>query len=488
MRDFVAALRGLTIRGRSFLAAGAACVVSAVLLGEQDLLRIGILLACLPILAAAVVCRTRYRLSCTRRLEPRRVTAGDRVAVRIQLENVSRSASSVLFVEDTAGSGLGGGARFVLDRIEPGGRRDLTYALRATTRGRYQIGPMAIRLGDPFGLCELTRSFRSLDELVVAPALERLPRALPRGSASQRAEQRRVSGLVGEDETTTRPYRPGDDLRRVHWKTTARSGEMMVRREEHPHTSAATLLLDSRARAWPGSPGFTGAPGSDAFEWAIGAVGGIGMHLARGGHRVRLITDRGPVTTIAGTALSGLLDELSTLSPAQTASLRPALAAARRPGAGAGQGGMIVAVLGHADSTLATALCGLRPTGAPAIAVLVDVTSWDPGAAPESAAGDLVAVRGVLSRAGWAVLVAPRGARLAALWPGAGGTARGPAAASGRLGATATGAGGTGGPGRPGDLPGRGVAAGRDGAIGPGVSPGRGAPAVPGLRGAAVGR
>ncbi|MCM3883756.1 DUF58 domain-containing protein, partial [Frankia sp. R82] len=405
MRDFVAALRGLTIRGRSFLAAGAACVVSAVLLGEQDLLRIGILLASLPVIAAAVVSRTRYRLSCTRRLEPRRVTAGDRVAVRIQLENVSRSASSVLLVEDAAGAGLGGGARFVLDRIEPGGRRDLTYALRATARGRYQIGPMAIRLGDPFGLCELTRSFRSLDELVVAPTLERLPPARPRGSASQRAEQRRVSGLVGEDETTTRPYRPGDDLRRVHWKTTARSGEMMVRREEHPHTSAATLLLDSRSRAWPG-PG-----GSEAFEWAVAAVGGVGMHLARGGHRVRLITDRGPVATVTGTALSGLLDELSTLTPAEASSLQPALAAARRPAAG--QGGMIVAVLGRTEPALATALCGLRPAGAPAVAILVDVTSWDPDQAPATAAGELATVRGIMSRAGWAVVVAPCGARLA---------------------------------------------------------------------------
>ncbi|SNQ48996.1 conserved hypothetical protein [Frankia canadensis] len=409
MRDFVAALRGLTIRGRSFLAAGAACAVSALVLGEQDLLRIGLLIAGLPVLAAAVVSRTRYRLSCTRRLEPRRVTAGDRVSVRIQLENVSRSPSSVLLVEDTAGAGLGGGARFVLDRIEPGGRRDLSYALRATARGRYQIGPMAIRIGDPFGLCEVSRSFRSLDELIVAPAIERLPATRPRGSASLNADQRRVSGLVGVDETTTRPYRSGDDLRKVHWKTTARSGELMVRREEHPQTSAASILLDTRALAWPGGPG------ADAFEWAVSAVGAVGLHLVRGGYKVRLVTDRGPVTSIAGTTVGGLLDELSVLLPADVPSLQPALTALRRPAGGGDAGGMVVAVLGRAEAGLTSALIGLRGSGAPAVAILVDITTW--GDAPPSAATDLAAARTALARAGWAVVIAQQGTSLATVWP-----------------------------------------------------------------------
>ncbi|MCK9893852.1 DUF58 domain-containing protein, partial [Frankia sp. AgB32] len=423
MRDFVAALRGLTLRGRSFLAAGAACGVSAVVLGEQDLLRVGLLLASLPVLAAAIVCRTRYRLSCTRRLEPRRVTAGDRVSVRIQLSNVSRSPSSVLLVEDTAGASLGGGARFVLGRIEPGGRRDVSYSLRAAARGRYQIGPMAIRLGDPFGLCELSRSFRSLDELIVAPAIERLPPARSRGSASPNSDQRRRSGLIGVDETTTRPYRSGDDLRRVHWKTTARAGELMVRREEHPQTSAAAVLLDTRARAWPGEPGV------EAFEWAVSAVGAVGLHLARDGYRVRLLTDRAVATVITGTAVAGLLDELSTLTPTPAESLGPALTALRQH-----RGAMLVAVLGYPEPGLAAALAGLRSPGASAIALLVDVTSW--GADHPTAASELAAAHAVLSRAGWAVLVAGRDTSLAAMWPRLTGSAGG--GQGGHLGPTGT--------------------------------------------------
>nr|MDT0666463.1 DUF58 domain-containing protein [Micromonospora sp. DSM 115978] len=161
MHDFVAALRGLTVRGRCFVSAGATCCLIAFILGEHDLLRVGVLLLFLPVAAAAFVCRTRYRLACTRRIDPPRVQAGGPVSVRIRLDNVSRMRSSALLVEDEAPHRLGSRARFVLDKIEPGGTRDLSYRLRAQLRGRYQIGPMSIRLTDPFGLCELSRAFRS---------------------------------------------------------------------------------------------------------------------------------------------------------------------------------------------------------------------------------------------------------------------------------------------------------------------------------------
>ncbi len=63
-------LRALTARGRSFLASGIAALVCAFLLGEHDLVRVAILIVALPLLAVMVVARTRYRLSCARRLDP----------------------------------------------------------------------------------------------------------------------------------------------------------------------------------------------------------------------------------------------------------------------------------------------------------------------------------------------------------------------------------------------------------------------------------
>lgn len=402
MRDLAAALRGLTVRGRSFLAAGGACAVSALVLGEQDLLRVAILLVLLPLSAAAFVSRTRYRLACTRRIDPPRVSAGQQARVHVRLDNMSRLPTSVLLVEDEVPDALGAQARFVLDRIEPGGARDLSYELHAGHRGRYQLGPMSIRLADPFGFCELTRAFRSRDELVVAPAIEVLPGA--RSEPSAVASTLRRAALHGEDEVTTRPYQSGDDLRRVHWRTTARVGELMVRREERPRVGGATVLLDDHLGSWGHHVG-PAAP----FEWAVSAAGSIGAYLARGGYGVRLVTHRGLAAVTTAGNIIPLLDELSTV--AQSTSPDPAAA---YTAIAAGDGGMLVAVLGQTKPEVARRLAATRPRSAPAVAVLVDLTRWG----QDSAAGtDLAGCELAFTHAGWRVLITGLGSRLADEWP-----------------------------------------------------------------------
>ncbi len=84
------ALRGLTVRGRSFLAAGLACFVAAVLVGQHTVIRIGVFLVALPLFAALYVARSRYRISCTRVLVPTRVPVGHTSTVRLRLANVLR--------------------------------------------------------------------------------------------------------------------------------------------------------------------------------------------------------------------------------------------------------------------------------------------------------------------------------------------------------------------------------------------------------------
>lgn len=109
-------LRALTSRGRSFIASGLAAMLCAVALGEQDLLRIGVLIAALPLLAAVVVARTRYRLSCARRLDPPRTETGTDATVTLRLENITRLPTGLLLIEDTVPYALGARPRFILDR------------------------------------------------------------------------------------------------------------------------------------------------------------------------------------------------------------------------------------------------------------------------------------------------------------------------------------------------------------------------------------
>ncbi|MGZ4591858.1 MAG: DUF58 domain-containing protein, partial [Actinomycetes bacterium] len=329
MRD---ALRGLTTRGRSFLAAGVAVFAAAVALAQQDLMRVAVLLISLPLVSAWVVARTRYRLSSTRRLSAARTPAGQESAVTLRLDNISRLPTGLLLVEDRVPYVLGSRPRFVLDRIEPRGRSEVTYVVRSDVRGRYQLGPLSIRLTDPFGMCELHRSFSARDTLVVTPQVEQLPAAQLAGEWAGSGESRaRAVASSGEDDAGTREYRQGDDLRRVHWRSTARLGQLMVRREEQPWQSRCTILLDSRALAHAGE-----GPAS-SFEWAVSAAASMGVHLVRSGYHVRLLTDTGAhvssdgrdATSVGNDFEGALLDALAVMSTSANESCRDAAATLR---------------------------------------------------------------------------------------------------------------------------------------------------------------
>lgn len=283
-----AALSGLTTRGRSFLAAGVAAAVCAYVLGQSDLLRVGLLLAVLPLLCVAVLYRTRYRVAGSRRLSPSRVPAGSEARVQLRMDNVTRMPTGLLMLQDHVPYVLGPRPRFVLDRVEPGGRREVSYRVRSDLRGRYPLGPLQLRLSDPFGMCELTRSFSAYDTLTVVPRTEPLPPVRLGGEASGYGEGRQRSlSLAGEDDVIPRGYRHGDDLRRVHWRSTARYGELMVRREEQPQRARCTVLLDTRRSA------YQGAGPDSAFEWAVSGAASALVHLLERGFAVRLLTDTG---------------------------------------------------------------------------------------------------------------------------------------------------------------------------------------------------
>jgi hypothetical protein len=102
------ALRGLTGRGRAFLYGAGAAALCALLFGEKDFLRVAILLAILPLLAAWTVGRSRYRLACSRALEPNRVQVGMTARVLLRLENLSAFATGTMLLEDRLPYALGG--------------------------------------------------------------------------------------------------------------------------------------------------------------------------------------------------------------------------------------------------------------------------------------------------------------------------------------------------------------------------------------------
>ncbi|MCX5390175.1 DUF58 domain-containing protein [Streptomyces sp. NBC_00094] len=415
-----AALGGLTTRGRSFLAAGVAAAVCAYVLGQADLLRVGLLLAALPLICVLVLHRTRYRVAASRRLTPQRVEAGAEARVQLRMENVSKLPTGLLMLQDHVPYMLGPRPRFVLDRVEAGGRREVSYRVRSDLRGRFPLGPLQLRLNDPFGMCELTRSFSAYDTLTVVPRTEALPPVKLAGEAAGYGDgQQRSLALAGDDDVIPRTYRHGDDLRRVHWRSTARYGELMVRREEQPQRARCTVLLDTRRVAYQGT-----GPDS-AFEWAVSGAASSLVHMLERGYAVRLLTDTG--SAVPGQGSDGfagstqdsadtaglLMDTLAIVDHSEGAGLSRASDVLR-----GGNEGLLIAFLGDLDEEQAALTARMRGRTGAAVAFVLDSGTWLTGGAVAGRVENRVRQ---LREAGWTAVAVPPGARIADLWQQASG-------------------------------------------------------------------
>ncbi|MFD8886061.1 DUF58 domain-containing protein [Streptomyces erythrochromogenes] len=426
-----ASLSGLTTRGRSFVAAGIAAAACAYVLGQGALLRVGLLLALLPLICVYALHRTRYRVSGSRRLTPGRVPAGAEARVQLRMDNVSRLPTGLLMLQDRVPYVLGPRPRFVLDRVEPGGRREVSYRVRSDLRGRYPLGPLQLRLTDPFGLVELTRSFSTYDTLTVIPRTEPLPPVRLAGESNGYGDgSRRSLALAGDDDVIPRGYRRGDDLRRVHWRSTARYGELMVRREEQPQRSRATVLLDTRRLA------FDGAGPDSAFEWAVSAAASSLVHVLEQGFSARLLTDTGnavPGEGGGGFSAGGqesaeaaglMMDTLAVVGHSDGAGLSRAYDAVRGGGYGEGGGdGLLIAFFGDLDDVQTELAAKMRQRTSGAVAFVLDTGAWGGLPVPGH---DVVPLEERLRRlrdAGWTALAATPRVAFGELWRQAG-TAR----------------------------------------------------------------
>ncbi|HEY6275067.1 MAG TPA: DUF58 domain-containing protein [Streptosporangiaceae bacterium] len=398
-------LAGLTTRGRAFLAAGLAAGVLGLGLGQRELVTLGGLLILLPLLSALAAARARYRIRCQREILPARVPAGQAATVTIRMDNVTKLPTGLLLAEDTIPYSLGTRPRFVLERIGAGASRVISYQLQSDNRGKYAIGPLLVRVADTFGLVRLGNSVALPGTLVVTPAITTLPPASLAGTwLGEGGTRAAVAAAAGEDDVVPRAYRDGDELRRVHWRSTARYGELMVRREEQRWRNRAVLFLDTRSRA------HSGRGPSSSFEYAVSAAASIGVHLAREGIDGEFYTDAGRVTG-DGRFEDMLLDSLAVIRPSRTVELGQILADRPR-----GSGGLLIAVMGRLTEDEARRLAAARNAGGASLAVLLAVSTWNTDAGGGRVAGETEAASSVLAAAGWRVTTATADLPLSAAW------------------------------------------------------------------------
>lgn len=398
------ALAGLTVRGRAFLAAGVTAITCAIVLDQSELTRVGILILSLPLITAWVVSRNRYRLALVRTVTPQLVAAGQPARVTLVLSNEGRTPNGVLLMEDHVPYVLGTRPRFVVEGIGTGWRETVSYQVRSDVRGHFEIGPMSVRVTDPFGLVELGRTFRTTVPLTVTPRTVHLP-SIPLGGAWTGSGDNRPRAFAtgSAEDVTVREYRQGDDLRRVHWRSSARVGELMVRREEQPWQSRATLFLDNR------STSHRGQGIASSLEAAVSAAASIAVHLSQRGFAVRLVTSTGEDPSSSWHVRSADLN---------TGPLLEALAVVQATGqtrldtgwlTEGSHGGLTVAVFGSVAPADLPVLRRMQHQAGSAIAVALDVEAWS-GAPAAAGATQL------LGQQGWRT--APLGPRdrLDAVW------------------------------------------------------------------------
>ena len=298
--DFATTARLLTPRGWGLVLAGAAALLIAQVMGRRDVLVLALFLLALPLLSAVALRLVKPVFDVERSFSSPAAETGVPVTVVLSLRTPRPVRESATMRE---GLPLRFGDsplfRFPASFPGPDGTSSYEYQLRSTRRGLFPIGPVTAEFSDLFGLSRRRQILGAVDSLVVSPAPQALPRTLlggPRGTEGSVSNPRR--GSPSEDDVSTREYRAGDPMRRVHWAATARHGELMVRQEEPVTSPGATLLLDAREGCHAGGAGSSlwlepadgnGLSTSETFEWAVTAAVSVAGHLVENGYSLHVL-------------------------------------------------------------------------------------------------------------------------------------------------------------------------------------------------------
>ncbi|HVN50223.1 MAG TPA: DUF58 domain-containing protein [Acidimicrobiales bacterium] len=360
----------LTRQGRlTLLAAGALFVVGR-MVGSVELYVFGAVLVALVGVTLAGVLATRIRIEVARELHPPRVHAGTPSRVDVRVHNRGGGRSPLLSLHDAV-SGTRG-ARLLVGPLAPGESARAAYRLPTERRGILTIGPLEVELSDPFGMARLTMTASGASELTVYPHVDELdPLPMTTGNDPLAgAEHPNSLGRGGEDFYALRDYVVGDDLRRVHWPSTARHDDLMVRQDELPWQGRATVLVDVRASSNT----------VESLELVISAAASIVASSARRQDLVRLVsTDGADSGFAAGHAhIEAIMEHLAAIEATNDAAFQRVLDRLAR----GAPGGALVVVVARVGQAELERLARLRPRFGSLTIVQFDRSSWDPSAPP----------------------------------------------------------------------------------------------------------
>jgi uncharacterized protein (DUF58 family) len=289
-----------TITGVGWLVLGFAvvCLALSALLGWQEFTYLGfILLAGFVLSALFLFGRASYGVLIE--LNPRRVVVGDRAMGRMVVTNTGSRTLAPTRMELPVGRGL---AEFQLPSMAPKQEVEELFAVPTNRRAVIVAGPAESVRGDALGL--LRRAVRWADpiDLFVHPRTVRLA---PSAAGLVRDLEGQVSKKITNNDIAfhaLRPYVPGDDRRYVHWRTSARIGQLMVRQFEETRRSQVTMIMPTRSDLYASE---------EEFELAVSITASIAAQIIRDGVQMNVVTETGPWQT---RTVTSMLDASSRVS------------------------------------------------------------------------------------------------------------------------------------------------------------------------------
>lgn len=234
--------------------------------------------SCVAIMAgSALFTFGRVVYSVNIELQPKRVTAGDRASGRLVIRNTAGRRQLPSRMELKVGVSS---AEFHIPTLAADGEHDELFSIPSERRAVIPVGPVVSVKGDPVGLCRVEKVWTGVEELFVHPRispLDRLGSGFVKDLEGQTTNDLSASDIAFH---TLREYVPGDDRRHVHWKTSARIGQLMVRQYVDTRRSHLAVIMSTAPADYADE---------QEFELAVSLAGSLAVRTLRDEQTVAMI-------------------------------------------------------------------------------------------------------------------------------------------------------------------------------------------------------
>jgi len=359
----------VTGRGYGLVLFALATYLAGRLLGTEELYLVALALVAMIVITQVLALLARGALTVDRTLDPTVPVAHEPLQIHLRVAN--RGLLPVMPSELTMS--LAGAADIELSSslgaIGPRRTSRFSVPVPGLLRGIYTLPAPSVATEDPLGIARRTRSPGRETAMTVLPAHVILGSCVFFGGKNrgQDPRTRATSAHSTYDLRGVRPHQPGEPLSRIDWKSTAKTGILMLRETEEHTRSAVILLLDGTEAA------VAGRRGDDTFELAVSALASVGIHALRTGLSLKLILHADhPGEVFADPGERGERVLLTGLAKAEPDARRPLSMTIETFASSVAGGISLVVATSNVDRALLTDLSSLRERGTPSYVVHVD--------------------------------------------------------------------------------------------------------------------